>query len=87
MIESVDGGGVLVGAVLHQAEVPPTLIPVGFELLGLGVELDGERQILLVAGGCGAGGQIVKLGGRLLGRGGYMRLGEHGNQREKEKAA
>ena len=73
MSEGVDGAGVLVSAVLQGAEVPPALLPVGFELLGLGVELDGEGQVLLVAGGGGAGSQIVELGGRSLRSDGHTR--------------
>ena len=61
--EGVDGAGELIGAVLEDAEIPPALLPVGLELLGLGVELDGEGQVLLVAGGGGAGGQVVELCG------------------------
>ena len=73
MAEGIDGAGVLIGAVLQQAQVPPALIPVGFELLGLGVELDGKRKILLVAGGSGTGGEVVELRWRLRRGGCFLR--------------
>ena len=79
MIKGIDGACVLVGAVLEDAEVPPAFLPRRVELLGLCVELDGEGQISLVAGGCGTPSEVGKL------RVGLLCSGE-GGQGEKRAA-
>jgi len=66
MGEGIDGGGVLIGAVLEDAEVPPAFLPAGVEALGFSVELNGEGEVLLVAGGGGSGGDVGESGGGFL---------------------
>jgi hypothetical protein len=84
--EGVDGSWELIVAVPEDAKVPPTFLPIGLELFGLGVQLDCEGQVLLVPGGGGPGSEIVELGRGLLNRGRLLRSvqrtreGKRGNQ-------
>lgn len=93
MGKGVDCAGILVGAVLQDAKVPPAFLPIRLDLLGLGVELDGEGQVLLVARGGGTGCEVFERSGglpggrRLLREGDRMRGAERGNQDGKQKAA
>jgi len=70
---------------LQDAQVPPALLPVRFQLFGLGVKLNGKREVLLVAGGGGAGGDFVESGGSLANGG--TTEDEREEPRQEEKAA
>ena len=93
MGEGLNGAGKLIVAVLKDAQIPPTLLPIGLEPFGLGVEVDGQGQVLPVTGCCSPSGEIIELDRRLLIRGNFLhrafrtRERERGNQGEEYEAA
>src|SRR5579863_8107734 len=79
MVEGRDGRWEVVREVLQQAQVKPSFSPAGIESFCLPIELNGQGQIVLIAGGGGTRGQVIEL------RAGLLRLGVPARNLEKQK--